>query len=216
MSTAKPALAGSDWTKILSDPVIADHLGELLKAYREARPEKRDEALLEAMRRIKGGRKQDSEVAYSLASTPAPTAKTSSAPPFAPGLFAPTGGTDRRRFPRMKCFVAVELRTEQSTAPIWGTLSNISPGGCFVEAPTLFGPGIKLDIGLWIANGKLWIKGLVLNGIVTSFNPSSGSRIRFADLEPSGRETLRQFLEYVVETTKNQEQLQNYLTQMKR
>ena len=116
----------------------------------------------------------------------------------------------------MKCFVAVELRTEESATPIWGTLSNISSGGCFVEAPTLFGPGIKLDIGLWIANGKLWVKGLVLNGVVTSFNPSSGSRIRFADLEPEGREAFRQFLDYVVETTKHQEQRQSYLTQMKR
>ncbi len=214
MHTAKPALAGSDWTSLLNDPAIASHLGDLLRAYREARPEEREHALLEAMRKIKGGEMPGRVAAPCPSSALAVTA--SAAPPFAPDLFSPTHGMDRRRFPRMKCFVAVELRTEESATPIWGTLSNISPGGCFVEAPTLFGPGIKLDIGLWIANGKLWVKGLVLNGVVTSFNPSSGSRIRFADLEPSGREALRQFLDYVVETTRNQEQRQSYLTQMKR
>jgi hypothetical protein len=33
------------------------------------------------------------------------------------------------------------------------------------------------EIGLWLANGKIWIKGLILTGIVTKSSPSFGVRI---------------------------------------
>ena len=49
MSTA----TGTDWTRILSDPDLVRHVGKLLQAYREAPAEKREEALLTAMREIK-------------------------------------------------------------------------------------------------------------------------------------------------------------------
>ncbi len=217
MNTFKPS-AGSDWTKILSDPTIAEHLGELLKAYREAPPEKREQALLDAMRRIKGTKSQAAAAGVSSATTPGvvTAVATSAAPPFELDFFAPSRGQDRRRFPRMKCFVAVELRIEGSFSPAWGNLSNLSPGGCFVETATPFNPGIKVGVGLWIANGELWVKGLVLNGIVTSSNPSSGIRIKFDEMESNAHETLKQFLNYVVETTRNQENTTNYLAQIKR
>jgi PilZ domain-containing protein len=217
--TAKFSASGSDWTKILSDPTIASHLGELLKAYREALPEKREQALLDALKTIKENEaKRPSRAIESSApriESPAAMA-TSSVPPFEPNLFEPTRGQDRRRFPRMKCFVAVELRIEGSKAPVWGNLSNLSSGGCFVEAATHFNPGAKVDLGLWIANGELWVKGMVLNGVVTSHNPTSGLRVKFADMNPGERETLRQFLGYVVEATRDQENKQSYLAKLKR
>jgi hypothetical protein len=217
--TAKFSPSGSDWTKILSDPTIASHLGELLKAYREALPEKREQALLDALKAIKENEaKRPSSAIESSAPYPAPPASvaTSSVPPFEPNLFEPTRGQDRRRFPRMKCFVAVELRIEGSKTPVWGNLSNLSSGGCFVEAATHFNPGIRVDLGLWIANGELWVKGMVLNGVVTSHHPASGLRVKFADMNPGERETLRQFLSYVVEATRDQEKKQSYLSKLKR
>src|SRR5947209_13026524 len=54
MSNPKPA-TGADWTQLLTDPDLISHLGELLQTYREAAPEKRDQALLAAMRKIKTG-----------------------------------------------------------------------------------------------------------------------------------------------------------------
>lgn len=217
--TQKSSAPGSDWTNILSDPTIASHLGELLTAYREAPPEKREQALLDALKAIKRdeARKSPGASESSAPCPPAPAAvDTSSVPPFEPNLFEPTRGQDRRRFPRMKCFVAVELRIESSKTPVWGNLSNLSNGGCFVEAPTHFNPGAKVDLGLWIANGELWVKGMVLNGVITSHNPASGLRVKFADMNPGERETLRQFLSYVVEATRNQEKTQSYLSQLKR
>src|SRR5438876_12389984 len=54
MSNPKPA-TGADWTQLLMDPDLISLLGELLQTYREAAPEKRDQALLAAMRKIKTG-----------------------------------------------------------------------------------------------------------------------------------------------------------------
>ena len=53
MSTA----AATDWTRILSDPDLVRQVGKLLQAYREAPPDKREQALLTAMREIKAGAK---------------------------------------------------------------------------------------------------------------------------------------------------------------
>jgi len=182
MNKTEAAAPGADWTKLLTDPQIASHLGELLRAYREAPPEKRDRALLEAMRKIKGeSAKAQPTSAPPSSSHPNPIDQVvatdpASSPPFEPDIFTPSWGEDRRRCPRMKCFVAVELRMEGSTAPVWGNLSNTSRGGCFVETATMLGDGAKLEIGLWVANGKIWVKGLIINGIVTRSN-SFGLRI---------------------------------------
>jgi len=145
-----------------------------------------------------------------IATAPAAT------PPFEPDIFTPCWGQDRRRYPRMKCFVAVELRIDGSPTPVWGNLSNTSLGGGFVETVTPVKTGVKLEIGLWVANGIIWVKGLILNGIVTQSNPSFGVRLKFDSMELSERETLRQFLKFVERTTKSYQDQQGYLAQMKR
>jgi PilZ domain len=213
-STNKPA--GADWTKLLADPEIASHLGELLQAYREAPADKRDQALIEAMRRIKGkpepgsAKNEAPQLLQAVATAPSAT------PPFEPDIFTPSWGEDRRRYPRMKCFVAVELRQDGSPAPVWGNLVNTSLGGCFVETVTSLDHGAKLGIGLWIASGKIWVKGLVLNGIVTRTSPSFGIRVKFVEMEPTERATLRQFLKFVENATKGYHYEAGYLARLKR
>lgn len=219
MSDPKSSAMGADWTQLLTDPDLVSHLGELLQTYREATPDKRDEALLAAMRRIKGVDARLPAAAGSASETyPAhPIATDASAsPPFEPDIFTPSWGQDRRRYPRMKCFVAVELRVGASATPIWGNLANTSLGGCFVETATPVPSGINVEIGLWLANGKIWIKGIVLNGVVTKSSPSFGVRIRYAELEPAERETLRHFLRFVESTTKGYNIENGYLAQLKR
>jgi len=218
MNETKISAPGADWTKLLADPDIASHLGELLQAYRDAEPARRDQVLRDTMRKIKNEAAQaQSAASSSKVSLEAPTATAPAAtPPFEPDIFTPCWGQDRRRYPRMKCFVAVELRIDGSPAPVWGNLSNTSLGGGFVETVTPVKTGVKLEIGLWVANGKIWVKGLILNGIVTRSNPSFGVRLKFDNLEPAERETLRQFLKFVESTTKTYQSQQGYLAQMKR
>lgn len=224
MSDSKPA-AGADWTQLLTDPDLIGHLGKLLQTYREADPEKRDQALLQAMREVKGSKAMGAAAAAGKATeaakpeevpaTPVPTSPQSS-PPFEPDIFTPSWGQDRRRYPRMKCFVAVELRLGNAATPIWGNLSNTSMGGCLVETATPVPTGVNVEIGLWVANGKLWVKGMILNGIVTKSSPCFGVRVRFGEMEQMERESLRQFLRFVESTTKGYSSQNGYLAQMKR
>jgi PilZ domain len=200
MSTA----TGTDWTRILSDPDLVRHVGKLLQAYREAPPEKREAALLSAMREIKASSSAsgDSQRIAPPEAFPTPASAT---PPFAPDLFSPNWGQDRRRHPRIKCFVAVELRVDEVSTPIWGNLANTSVGGCLVETATPVKSGAKVEIGLWVPNGKIWIKGFALSGVVTRSGPTTGVRVRFDGLPSTERENLRQFLKFVQDTTRTTE-----------
>lgn len=219
MSDPKPSAAtGADWTQLLADPDLVSHLAELLQTYREAPAEKRDQALLDAMRKIKGSKGQTAAPAGMKQSMqPSPVATVpDSVPPFEPDIFTPSWGQDRRKYPRMKCFVAVELRVDGTASPIWGNLSNTSMGGCFVETASPVPTGVSTEIGLWVASGKIWVKGLILTGIVTQSSPSFGVRIRFAELDQPERESLRQFLKFVENTTRGYATQNGYLAQMKR
>ena len=221
MSNSKPnAAAGTDWTGLLADPDLARNLGKLLQTYRDAPPERREEALLAAMREIKreasGGTAatSTSKVATEPSPQPLPT-PASASPPFEPDIFSANWGQDRRRHPRIKCFVAVELRVNDGDAPVWGNLSNTSMGGCQVETAGHISGGAKVEIGLWVASGKIWVKGLALNGVVTRSAPAGGVRVRFAGLETAEKENLRQFLRYVQETTRASKSESSYLQLLK-
>jgi PilZ domain len=211
---------GTDWTRLLTDPDLVEHLGKLLQTYREAPPEKREEALLKAMREIKtqgsGGRTAPAVAAAASTPIPSPTPVTASeTPPFEPSTYVPSWVDDRRRFPRIKCFVAVELKVDGSETPIWGNLANTSMGGCYVETVTPVKSGTDVQIGLWMANGKIWIKGFILNGIVIKSNPCFGVRIKF-EVEGPVREGLRQFLRHVETSTKAQNSEHSYLQKLQK
>jgi hypothetical protein len=213
---------GTDWTRILSDPDLVRQVGKLLQAYREAPADKREEALLAAMQEIKGGVSAGKKGSAAEKAAPSPqpvptpvSSPVSSAPPFEPDLFSPNWGSDRRRHPRIKCFVAVELRVDETPAPIWGNLSNTSAGGCLVETATLVKAGAKVEIGLWVPNGKIWIKGFALNGIVTRSGPANGTRIRFDGMASAERDNLRQFLKFVQETTRTIHSESSYMNLLK-
>ena len=212
------AATGTDWTRILSDPDLVRHVGTLLQAYREAPAGKREEALLLAMRQIKAGSspaaKSSAKSAPAAQPVPSPTTAT---PPFAPDLFGPNLGSDRRRNPRLKCFVAVELRVDDTPTSIWGNLSNTSVGGCLVETANPVKPGAKVEIGLWVPNGKIWVKGFALSGVVTSNKPATanGVRVRFDGMAANERESLRQFVKFVQETTRASQSESTYLQLLK-
>ena len=229
--TAKPSLKGSDWTRLLTDPDLVSHLGLLLQTYREVSPEKRESALLQVMRGIKEqalhskkGKAESPEP--TTADPPAPASPepaplptpqpVSVTPPFEPDLFTPAPGSDRRHYPRIKCYVAVEIRVEGVDEPIWGNLSNVGRGGCMVETASAVPPGKNLEIGLWVANGKVWVKGVVLSGIATRSAPSFGVRVKFSEAELSEKEHLRSFLKFVDSTTRKAHSENSYMAKLKR
>jgi len=213
------AKAGTDWTGLLADPDLARNLGKLLQTYRDAPPERREEALLAAMRQIKQGSPSGKAPAPST-TLPEPPPQTmpvpaTVTPPFEPDIFSANWGEDRRRNPRIKCFVAVELRVDDSNTPIWGNLSNTSMGGCQVETATPVRDGAKVEIGLWVASGKIWVKGLALNGVVSRSASTTRVRVRFAGLDPAEKENLRQFLKYVQDASRASHSENTYLQLLK-
>src|SRR5579859_5357046 len=216
------AAMGTDWTRILSDPDLVRQVGKLLQAYREAAPDQREEALMKAMREIKAGTpsashnsadgSHSSQETFSPQAVPTPISST---PPFEPDLFANNWSSDRRKHPRIKCFVAVELRVDDAPSPIWGNLSNTGAGGCLVETANPVKPGAKVEIGLWLPNGKIWVKGFALTGVVTRSGPANGVRVRFEGMAPEERENLRQFLKFVQDTTRASHSENGYIQMLK-
>jgi hypothetical protein len=220
MGNVKPnAAVGADWTGLLADPELAKNLGKLLQTYRDAAPERREEALLAAMREIKQQASSATPTATLSKAAPRPAsqplpAPASSCPPFEPDVFTPTPAQDRRRHVRIRCFVAVELRVNGVDAPIWGNLSNTGLGGCQVETAQPIDGGAKVEIGLWVASGKIWVKGLALNGVVTH-SAGPGVRVRFEGMDAAEKENLRQFLKYVQETTRASKSESRYMQLLK-
>jgi len=225
-STKESPAKGSDWTRLLTDPDLVTHLGKLLQTYREVSPEKREQALLTAMREIKESAvKARAAVASANGAPPAAAVKTApmahpqpidDTPPFEPELFGAQTAQDRRRFARVKCFIAVELHIEGLEGPVWGNLSNVGRGGCFVETATPIPPGRTVGIGLWVANGKIWVKGVILNGIVTRSAPSFGVRVKFSEAELMEKEHLREFLKFIESAARKGQSGNAYVAQLKR
>jgi hypothetical protein len=221
--TAKPmAVNGSDWTRLLTDPDLVSHLGKLLQTYREVPAEQRETALLQAMREIKEIAVQARAAAQPAAARaiveperelphPEPIKET---PPYEPDLFTPQESMDRRRYQRIKCFVAVEINVEGIDQPIWGNLSNASRGGCLVETASPVPPNKKLEIGLWVASGKIWVKGVILSGVATR-SASFGVRVKFSEAELAEKEHLRAFLKFIEMTTRKATSGNAYVSKLK-
>jgi hypothetical protein len=214
---------GSDWTRLLTDPDLVTHLGQLLQTYREVAPELREAALLRAMREIKDGavKARKGPETVSLAAAPEPPAvlhhpePVDETPPFEPDFLTVQSPSDRRRFQRIKCYVAVEIHIDGVAEPVWGNLSNAGRGGCLVETASPVPTGKALEIGLWVASGKIWVKGVILSGVATRSAPSFGVRVKFSEAELSQKEHLREFLKFVESTARKSHSGNAYVAQLK-
>jgi hypothetical protein len=161
-----------------------------LENFRKPRsvPEKRELALLKAMREIKVPLLTPARPRRTANGSPVPAAIKPAAfphpqpieetPPFEPVVYT----TDRSRPPPF-CAPQVLRRYRASHRRTgWAGLGQSferEPGGCFVETATPIPPG-SVGIGLWVANGKIWVKGVILTGVITRSAPSFGVRVKFS------------------------------------
>ena len=99
--------------------------------------------------------------------------------------------SERRRYPRVKVRVPVELRLEGSNNPIGAATSDLSLGGCYVEMMFTLEKDTKLEMTLRI-DGTL----LAVARVVTC-DPNFGNGIEFEQMLPEDVEELRRFLEAV-------------------
>ena len=108
MSESKTTAASADWTQLLTDPDLVSHLGKLLQTYRDAAPEKREQALLDAMLEIKGGAgkkpKEDQGRSHTPTTPTAELAASAVAPASDPPPFAPQHGLLRAATRRSRVY----------------------------------------------------------------------------------------------------------------
>lgn len=100
--------------------------------------------------------------------------------------FRPT--VDRRRSPRVKCSLSVELHRDGEPV-IWGKASDISLGGCFVEMPIPLPVEATFTIAIWLGETKLR-----LPAQLASSSPGFGSGVRFTQTSAEARAFLQQHM----------------------
>ncbi|HKW17420.1 MAG TPA: PilZ domain-containing protein [Terriglobales bacterium] len=99
---------------------------------------------------------------------------------------------ERRRWPRVKCSISVEIRPSGQPV-IWGKASDLSEGGCFVEMPVPLPLGSRFAIAVWLQETKL-----PLEGRVVSVAPGFGNGVCFLNVPPASQEHLRRFVERII------------------
>lgn len=95
-----------------------------------------------------------------------------------------------RQSPRIRCSGSVEFRTLGGNERMWGTLTDVSLHGCFVEMNTAFPVGTAVDIVLKSFGIRIQVAGEVR----TSY-PSRGMGVCFAEIEPEERGPLKELLD---------------------
>jgi len=98
------------------------------------------------------------------------------------------GAVERRRHPRYRCQNSVEIHIANG-ASFWGTVADLSLGGCYVEMPIPLDTGTKLKLAIWFGQEKAWAEGEVAHR-----TPGFGVGIRFVQISDQDVERIRVFL----------------------
>ena len=97
---------------------------------------------------------------------------------------------ERRQSPRLRCSGSVEFRAEGSDVRMWGTVTDVSLHGCYVEMNSTFPVDTKVNLVL-----KSFGIRIEASGTVRTSYPFLGMGICFADLEPERQLQLKQLLD---------------------
>jgi hypothetical protein len=99
-----------------------------------------------------------------------------------------TGGVERRATPRFKCQGSAQVRQENSEVQTWGSITDISLHGCYLEMTATFPVGTAVFIQLELGGNRVEIKGEVrasypFLGMGISFREmTSQNRLRLGDM----------------------------------
>jgi hypothetical protein len=99
---------------------------------------------------------------------------------------------DRRGNDRFPCNGSVSLRSATFTTPIWGTLRDISAGGCYVQSVNVAPVGD-------IVSGQFTLNGIQINGVaeVRSSRPTVGMGLQWCDLGWDGLDKLNRIIKTI-------------------
>ena len=103
---------------------------------------------------------------------------------------------DRRKHPRFKLNVPVEVHADGSETPIHFTTSDLSLGGCYIESMYPFPVGTLLDLKLQLAET------VIIAAQVVTADPQFGNGIQFLRMLAEDRDVLSTFLDKAVSHTR--------------
>jgi hypothetical protein len=95
---------------------------------------------------------------------------------------------DRRKYPRLKVSVPVEIRADGAACPVHGATLDLCSGGCYFETIFPFPVGTELDLKLQIDTA------LPISAVVVTCDPQVGNGIKFTKMLPEDRKALEAFL----------------------
>src|SRR5690349_21896694 len=102
---------------------------------------------------------------------------------------APDSAKERRRFPRVKSAIALEVRYRGAVAPLRAMTSEVSLSGCYVETMFTLDIGTAIEIVMWLDGEKITAK-----GVIATKYPQVGNGIDIKEMTPEGRSKLEAFL----------------------
>jgi hypothetical protein len=108
-------------------------------------------------------------------------------PPDAPDDYQ-VGSLERRESARFRCQNSVEIHTREG-ASFWGTLADLSLGGCYAEMSLPLQPGTKLKVGIWLGQTKAWAEAQVAHR-----TPGLGIGLKFVEISHPDLDEIRRFL----------------------
>jgi len=145
-------------------------------------PESDDKDSVNHLRRLKAELAERAPVAAAEHDTAEHHARIAAA-------MAATGLEERRKSPRLRCSGSAEIRATGNEVRMWGTLSDVSLHGCYVEMSSTFPVDTRVDLVLKSCGIRIQTPGRV-----RASYPSLGMGICFTETESSQRLQLQQLL----------------------
>lgn len=102
---------------------------------------------------------------------------------------------ERRRAPRFKCEGSAEFRVGGTDVRTWGTFTDLSVHGCYIEMTATFPVGAMVDLVLGLNGFRVNVKGEVR----VSY-PFLGIGVAFRELSPESERELRAMVRSLVTT----------------
>jgi len=121
----------------------------------------------------------------------------------------------QRRYPRIKCFIAVQMRPESDHGLVLGNLSDVSLGGCGVESANHVLNDTPIALCPLTSAGELWVKGVVVNSRFAEGTGSFHLGVRFLEeVTPSLEHNVKAFVDFVEQAAARQSSGGPYLRKL--
>src|SRR5208282_4198809 len=108
------------------------------------------------------------------------------------GAPVPTAKSNRRRWPRHKISLPLELRIERVNAPLRINATDVSGNGCYVESMQPLPLGTVLRVDFWIDSEHIKV-----TAVVRTCDPGVGNGIEFTGMPAETKERMQGYLEAI-------------------